>query len=284
MNFFLSLPRSDTHSGISRVRWFGVEGDYNALVMDVMGINPVEFVHSKSFLHRDMKPNNFLIVASQQLREVFRFVCFFLFSLAKQYRDTSTHQHIPYRVVLSSRVYNAQKVRSGNLMQRIQASILTVALVITEFSLRLSIFPCLRYSSSPSPFVRLILSSFTFKFIEQSCRDDLESLGYVLMYFLFGSLPWQGVSASTGNARNDEEFERICEIKESTSIERCRAINHVSLYACFLASGYRRDFKYDWVLGQTRLLQSLKTLAGGEEDRLFHSLITGVEEGAYYIA
>ncbi|TQD84450.1 hypothetical protein C1H46_029981 [Malus baccata] len=98
------------------------------------------------------------------------------------------------------------------------------------------------------------------------------------------SLPWQGVSASTGNARNDEEFERICEIKESTSIERCRAINHVSLYACFLASGYRSDFKYDWVLGQTRLLQSLKTLAGGEEDRLFHSLITGVEEGAYYIA
>ncbi|KAM1605510.1 hypothetical protein PS2_026255 [Malus domestica] len=110
-------------AGISRVRWFGVEGDYNALVMDVMGINRVEFVHSKSFLHRDMKPNNFLIVASQQLREVY-IGCF---SLAKQYRDTSTHQHIPYRV-LSSRVYNAQKVRSGNLMQRIQASILTVAL------------------------------------------------------------------------------------------------------------------------------------------------------------
>ncbi|KAM1809665.1 hypothetical protein ACFX12_026541 [Malus domestica] len=108
-------------AGISRVTWFGVEGDYNALVMDVMGINRVEFVHSKSFLHRDMKP--ILIVASQQLREVY----VGSFSLAKQYRDTSTHQHIPYRV-LSSRVYNAQKVRNGNLMQRIQASILTVAL------------------------------------------------------------------------------------------------------------------------------------------------------------
>ncbi|KAM2407617.1 hypothetical protein ACFX1X_026774 [Malus domestica] len=118
------------------------------------------------------------------------------------------------------------------------------------------------------------------------------------MYFLFGSLPWQGVSASTGNARNDEEFERICEIEESTSIEElcrgypkefaaylnyCRTLR--KLFRClFHRKGYRRDFKYDWVLGQTRLLHSLKTLAGGDEGRLFHSLITGVEEGAYYIA
>ncbi|KAM2313581.1 hypothetical protein ACFX1S_026729 [Malus domestica] len=106
-------------AGISKVRWIGVEGDHNALGMDVLGlsldnfftccskkfslktvlmlaekmINRVEFVHTKSFLHRDIKPENFLFGAIKQPNEV----NIVSFSLAKQYRDTSTHQHIPYR-------------------------------------------------------------------------------------------------------------------------------------------------------------------------------------------
>lgn len=64
---------------------------------------------------------------------------------------------------------------------------------------------------------------------EQSRRDDLESLGYVLMYFNLGSLPWQGLKAATKR----QKYERISEKKMSTPIE-------------VLCKGYPCEYQQTW--------------------------------------
>ena len=44
--------------------------------------------------------------------------------------------------------------------------------------------------------------------MEQSRRDDLESLGYVLIYLLRGELPWQNINGRTKEERNRKILEK----------------------------------------------------------------------------
>lgn len=51
--------------------------------------------------------------------------------------------------------------------------------------------------------------------LEQSRRDDLECIGHVLLYFLRGSLPWQGLPGKTKN----EKYAAIKKKKLETSLD-----------------------------------------------------------------
>ncbi|KAL4649272.1 hypothetical protein ACB092_01G003600 [Castanea dentata] len=175
-------------TGIPNVKWSGVDGNYNVLAMDLLGenleelfkicgnklslksvlmladqmIDRIEFVHSKSYLHRDIKPDNFIMGRRSKDNEVF----IMDFGLATKYRHPSTYTHIPYRE--NRNFVGTERFASRN----------------------------------------------THRGIQQSRRDDLESLGYVLIYFLKGSLPWQIKAATQKN-----KLEKVREIKDSTSIE-----------------------------------------------------------------
>ena len=47
-----------------------------------------------------------------------------------------------------------------------------------------------------------------------SRRDDLESTGYIMLYLLIGSLPWQGILSSEKESRE----RKVCEVKSSNQL------------------------------------------------------------------
>ncbi|KAL6121481.1 hypothetical protein NUSPORA_01584 [Nucleospora cyclopteri] len=73
--------------------------------------------------------------------------------------------------------------------------------------------------------------------IEQSRRDDLESLGFLLVYFIKGRLPWQGLKAETKKAK----YDRIFEVKRTTTVsELCKGCPD----EIFLYMTHVRNLKY----------------------------------------
>ena len=74
---------------------------------------------------------------------------------------------------------------------------------------------------------------------EQSRRDDLEAIGYVLMYFLRGSLPMKGLHVHKG----EDRYKKILQKKEE---QMPRNYIRDFLLICWLYKLYKKSGIWNW--------------------------------------
>ena len=274
--FEAKLLKSIPGTGIPIMHWFGIAGEYNAMVMDLLGqnledlynycaknftlktilmiiiqmIERLKHVHDNHYIHRDIKPENFLIGKDTTAKTIYLLD----FGLAKRYRDEYTHIHIPLK-------------ENRNLTGTA------------------------RYASCNAH-----------NGLEQSRRDDMESIAYVILYFFRKKLPWQGLKCKDKN----EKHAKIKEIKMSMTPEKLfegipkEFADYLTLVKklgfedepayksyiqmfnkLFKAKEFEMDYIYDWVtvknntnvLKDASLIQSAEISQKKEEEKKINSSI-----------
>ena len=175
--------------GIPKVLSFGHNKEYNILVMPLLGkslldifisnnsnyefkdicligiqvIERIQWVHSRSIIHRDIKPDNFLIGLNDPY-----LIYLIDFGLSKKYKSTKTGKHIQISEL---------KKFTGSIM---------------------------------------FASANSLKLLEQSRRDDLESIGYMIIYLMQGNLPWQKIRV----VNKKESYLKVARIKRYFTPEK----------------------------------------------------------------
>ncbi|KAI9481425.1 MAG: kinase-like domain-containing protein [Benjaminiella poitrasii] len=110
---------------------------------------------------------------------------------------------------------------------------------------------------------------------EQSRRDDLESLGHVFMYFLRGSLPWQGLKAAT----NKQKYEKIGEKKQTTAIkDLCDGYpEEFGIYLQYVRKlGFEETPDYDFLRG---LFSKVIEKSGKQDDGVYDWMLLNSGKG-----
>lgn len=151
--------------GIPNIKWFGKDDTNNYMVINLLGdslqniknkkiffslkqtlqigiqlVKLLKTIHNQGLVHRDIKPDNFLLGANNDTRQLYLID----FGFCKSYMNGNLH---------------------------------------IEFKNTSSLIGSQTYAS---------INAHDFN--ELSRRDDMESLGYLLLYFYLGTLKWQDIS------------------------------------------------------------------------------------------
>ena len=203
------IHRKQFNNGLPKIHNYIQTPKFNILIMDLLGadleklfndkhkkfkletvlllginiISLLEQMHNSGYIHRDIKPNNFMVGYNDKGK-------IYIMDLGLSKKYISNGKHIPLKT---------DKSLTGTA----------------------------RYTS-----INVHMG------MEPSRRDDMESVGYMLIYFLKGKLPWQGLKKEKGVSN----IENIGEVKLCTSLDRlCK-----DLPECFKKYlAYCREIKYD---------------------------------------
>ena len=226
--------------GLPEVKSFGKTKKYNILVQTLLGrslfdifnncnmkftikdicmiglqiLERLEYIHSKNYIHRDIKPHNFLVGAKNE-----GLIYIIDFGLAKKYRsDRGNH----VKFTLTKHISGTPRFCSINAMRG----------------------------------------------VEQSRRDDLESLYYLIIFFFKGFLPWQGLKLVSRTQRFSEitkmkkyiPLEYLCEDLPTEIFDFCKYIKNLGftdnpnygymknlLITILNKNGFNNDKKFSWI-------------------------------------
>jgi serine/threonine protein kinase len=184
--------------GIPKVHWFGYHGsDYRALVMDLLGPTLEDLFH-RCNQHFSLKTMLLLI---DQMFHILEHV----HTQNYVHRDISPSNFVLGGAGNETKLYlidfgHAKRFRTGTFVVPRRSSVAMPRAVVGTPRF-ISVHAHLSHEEGP--------------------RDDLEALGYIIIYLARGRLPWQGVKATT----MPEKLTKITEIKMHTTVEElCKGL------------------------------------------------------------